>query len=157
LRCARNEGSPDAWSVAQCFAHLIALNSDFFPVIDRIVRDGYKPTFKERLPLLPRLFGSMILKSVQPEASRKFKAVPRFQPSSSAIGGDIISKFRAHQRDVVDHMTMTERLDLRNIIITSPVASAITYSLLDAYKILVAHERRHMAQAQRVMQTLPGR
>jgi DinB superfamily len=145
----------DGWSVAQCFSHLIALNSDFFPVIVRIVRDGYKPSFKERLPLLPKLFGSMILKSVQPEAPRKFKAVPKFQPSSSAIGGDIVSKFTAHQRDVIEHMKMTERLDLRNIIVTSPVASIVTYSLLDAYRILVAHERRHMAQAQRVTRT-PG-
>jgi len=45
------------------------------------------------------------------------------------------------------------KLDLRKVIITSPVASFATYSLLDAYKILVAHERRHMTQAKRVMET----
>ena len=52
-------------------------------------------------------------------------------------------------------MRMTEELDLRNIVITSPVMSLMTYSLWDAYKIMVAHERRHMAQAKRVMDT-PG-
>jgi hypothetical protein len=41
---------------------------------------------------------------------------------------------------------------LKKIIITSPVASFVTYSLLDGYKIIVAHEQRHFAQAKRVMQ-----
>ena len=143
----------DEWSVAQCFDHLIVTNARSFPLIEKIANGEYKPSLKERVPLLPRFFGTMILKAVQPQAQRKFKAGPRFQPASSAIGGDIIAKFKAHQKEVIDHMKMTKRLNLRNVIITSPVASFATYSLLDAYKILVGHERRHMAQASRVMET----
>ncbi|MPY87996.1 MAG: DinB family protein [Luteitalea sp.] len=143
----------DEWSVAQCFDHLIVINADYFPVIRNIARGEYKASLKERLPLLPRLFGSMILKAVQPEAQRKLKADPRFRPSSSTIDTDIIAKFDAHQREVIEHMKMTEHVNLRTVIITSPVASFATYSLLDAYKILVTHERRHMTQARRVMGT----
>jgi hypothetical protein len=95
----------------------------------------------------------MILKAVQPQTKRKLKADPRFEPASSAIRGDIIAKFKAHQEEVIDYMKITKRLNLRRVIITSPVASFATYSLLDAYRILVAHERRHMAQARRVMET----
>jgi hypothetical protein len=145
--------SAEQWSVAQCFAHLIAINSGYFPIIERVVRGEHKPSLHERLPLLPRLFGSLVLSAVKPEASRKLKANARFEPSASAIDADIIAKFEAHQRAVVDHMRMTEGVDLRRLIITSPVASIATYSLLDAYRILVAHERRHMAQAGRVMES----
>jgi hypothetical protein len=152
------KANADQWSVAQCFAHLIAINSVYFPVIERIVRGGYRPSWKERLPLLPRFFGSMVLKAVEPQGARKFKAATRFQPSNSTIAGDIISKFRTHQKDVIEHMRMSEQVDLRRVIITSPVASMVTYSLLDAYRIVVAHERRHIAQARRVMETrgFPG-
>jgi hypothetical protein len=143
----------DEWSVAQCFNHLIVINAANFPRIEQIANGEYKPSLKERLPLLPRFFGSMILKAVQPRAKHKFKAATKFEPASSAIGGDIIAKFKAHQEEVIDHMKMTKRLNLRKVIITSPAASFATYSLLDAYKILVAHERRHMAQASRVMET----
>ena len=144
--------NPDQWSVAQCFEHLIVINSSYFPRMEKIANGEYKPSLQERLPLLPRFFGSMILKVVQTQAKRKFKADPRFQPANSAIGGDIIAKFKAHQEDVIDYMKKTKRLNLKKVIITSPVASFATYSLLDAYKILVAHERRHMAQASRVME-----
>ena len=143
----------DQWSVAQCFEHLIVINSSYFPRMEKIANGEYKPSLQERLPLLPRFFGSMIHKAVKPQAKRKFKADARFQPANSAIGGDIIAKFKAHQEDVIDYMKKTKRLNLKKVVITSPVASFATYSLLDAYKILVSHERRHMAQASRVMDT----
>ena len=141
----------DQWSVAQCFEHLIVIAAAGFPRIKKIANGDYKPSLKERLPLLPRFFGAMIFKAVQPQAKRKFKADARFEPASSTIRGDIIPKFTAHQEEVIGLMKMTQGLDLKKVIITSPVASFATYSLLDAYKILVAHERRHMEQAQRVM------
>src|SRR6185295_11944976 len=91
----------DQWSVAQCFEHLIVINSSYFPRMEKIANGEYKPSLQERLPLLPRFFGSMIHKVVQPQAKRKFKADARFQPANSAIGGDIIAKFKAHQEDVI--------------------------------------------------------
>ena len=41
--------------------------------------------------------------------------------------------------------------DLRRVMVTSAVAPIAFYSALDAFRILVAHERRHMAQAERVI------
>jgi hypothetical protein len=48
-------------------------------------------------------------------------------------------------------MTMTGSRDLRTVVVTSAVAPIAFYSALDAFRILVAHERRHMAQAERVI------
>jgi hypothetical protein len=52
-------------------------------------------------------------------------------------------------------MKATAELPIEESIITSVVSPVVTYSLLDAYRILVAHERRHFQQAERVMQ-MPG-
>ena len=143
--------TPSQWSVAQCLDHLIVINSTYFPAIEKIARNGYKPSAQERLPLLPRLFGPLVLGAVSPEGKRNYKASSHVLPSSSAIGADIVERFRAHQKELIRHMKMTENLDLSNTIITSPVASFATYSMLYAYRIVVAHERRHLFQAQRVM------
>jgi hypothetical protein len=48
-------------------------------------------------------------------------------------------------------MEATRGLDLERIVITSPVVRQVTYSLMDAYRIVVVHEQNHLAQAQRVM------
>ena len=49
-------------------------------------------------------------------------------------------------------MKATEHLNLEKIVVTSPAAAAITYSLMDAYRIIVVHEQRHFQQAKRVIQ-----
>jgi hypothetical protein len=148
---------PDAsqWSIAQCLEHLIVINGSYFPVFERIERGQFTPTLKERLPLLPRVFGPLILKAVSPESPRRYKTAAPFQPSSSALGGDIVARFVAHQREVARHLEAAADLHPERLVITSPVASFVTYSLLDAFRILVAHEQRHLAQARRV-KSLPA-
>ena len=141
--------SASEWSVAQCLEHLIVSNTSYFPIVERIARGEYRPSFHERLPLLPRFFGSMVLRVVQPKSQRKFKAAANFDPTRSEVPPDVIARFKTQQDKLIDYMNNTKDVDL-NKIITSPVASIATYSLLDGYKIIVAHEQRHLAQAQRV-------
>lgn len=144
--------TPEEWSVGQCLDHLIVSNVGFFPVMGQVAVGQYTPSFKERLPILPRLFGYLVLNAVKPLTPRKFKARPAFQPASSNISPDIISRFETHQSEVVEHMKSTDGIDLHKTIITSPIASFITYSLFNAYQIIVAHEQRHLAQAKRVLE-----
>jgi hypothetical protein len=42
---------------------------------------------------------------------------------------------------------------LRRTVVTSPVTAVATYSLLDAYRIIVGHERKHFEQARRVAES----
>jgi hypothetical protein len=141
----------DKWSVAQCFEHLIKINSAYFPQWRRIEQGAYTPTWRDRVPLLARFFGSIVLRAVQPASRRKFKAAKHVEPSPSAIDADIIARFTAHQQEVIQHMKIAGSRDATAIMVTSPVAPIAFYSLLDAFRILVAHERRHMAQAERVV------
>jgi hypothetical protein len=138
------------WSVAQCFEHLIKINAAYFPQLRRIEEGAYAPSWRDHVPWLGRFFGSMILRAVQPASQRKFKAAKHVEPTTSTIGDDIVARFTAHQREVIQHMTLAGSHDLGAIVVTSAVAPVTFYSALDAFKILVTHERRHMAQAQRV-------
>jgi hypothetical protein len=148
----------DQWSVAQCFEHLIKINTAYVPQWRQIEQGSYARTWRDRVPVLARLFGWMILRAVQPDATRKFKAAPHVEPSKSAIAGDILARFTTHQQEVIEHMKLVGSRDSRAVV-TSPVAPLAFYSVLDAFKILVAHERRHMGQAERVMHAdgFPGR
>ena len=47
-------------------------------------------------------------------------------------------------------MKATKDLDLEKIKISSPVTNLITYSLMDAYRIIINHEKRHLLQATKV-------
>lgn len=143
--------SPAEWSIGQCFDHLILTNRPYFPLIERIAAGERRRTLWQRIPFLPGFFGRLVLGAVKPESARKVKARPGFTPAASDIDGQIISHFRKQQEELMRLMKSTEGLELEKIIITSPIASVVTYSLLDGYRIIVTHERRHFLQAERVM------
>lgn len=138
------------WSIAQCFDHLITTNATYFPEFDLVLTGQKKTAVMERVPVLPKLWGKLLIKSLDPKATRKLKAPSRFQPSASDIPGSIIEDFVAHQRRVAGSMEATKDLNPERVIITSPAASVITYSLMDAFRIIVVHEQRHFQQARRV-------
>jgi DinB superfamily len=141
--------SAERWSVGQCFEHLLNSNKGYFPIIDSVLA-GQKPTFWQRVPVLPGIMGKLLIKSLDPASTRKLKAPKDFVPAQSDISSSVINDFVAQQATIVEKMKATEHLDLEKIVITSPALRVVTYSLLDAYRVIVVHERRHFQQAQRV-------
>src|SRR5215216_2319284 len=146
--------SAERWSVAQCFDHLLTSNKGYLPIIDNVLA-GYKRTFWQSMPVLPGLMGKLLIKSMDPASTRKVKAPKRFQPAQSDISGSVINDFVHQQKQIVAKMKSTEHLALEKIVITSPIAAAVTYSLMDAYRLIVVHEQRHFQQAKRVTEE-PG-
>jgi len=138
------------WSVAQCFDHLVTANQAFFPTFEKVLSGEKKNTFWESLPWLPAFWGKMLIKAVAPESTRKLTAPKIFHPASSSIDGAIIRRFIDQQNQVIRYMKATEHLDIEKIKISSPVTNLITYSLMDAYRIIINHEKRHFLQAIRV-------
>ena len=143
--------SANQWSVGQCFDHLIVTNRSFFPLLEKVGRGERRNSAWERWSPLSGFFGKIIARTL--EGERKFKAPKNIEPSSSDTPGDIIFKFAEHQREMSALLSATVGRDLNKVIITSPISRFVTYRLPDACRIVVAHERRHFAQARRVMET----
>jgi len=141
--------SAERWSIGQCFDHLLTSNRGYLPIIDDVLK-GRKQSFWESMPLLPGLAGKLLIKSLDPATRRKIKAPKRFEPAQSDITPEVINNFVDQQTLIVEKMKATKHLDLERIIITSPAISAVTYSLMDAYRVIVVHEHRHFQQAKRV-------
>lgn len=142
--------SAEQWSVGQCFDHLIVTNRTFFPALDKVAAGTFKSSLWGRVSPLSGFFGRFILKALDPEKGRKTKAPRVFEPKQSDVAADIIQQFAAHQQELSARMRATAGADLRGLKVTSPVSPVATYSLLDAYRIVVAHERKHFEQARRL-------
>jgi len=137
------------WSVAQCFDHLLNANREMFQAIDAAMDASQPQTLWQRLPLLPRLFGRLLITSQMPEAARKFSAPPAIVPAASAIDPGIVDRFVAHQHEAAARIRSLEGRDVTRIMV-SPFVSFITYSVLDGCRLIVTHEARHVEQARRV-------
>ena len=142
------------WSIGQCFDHLIISNHPYFPIIEDIRQGRRRRRAWERIPLLPGLFGGLLITTLRPDSGRKVKARPDFLPSASRIDPDIIARFLEQQGRLLHLIETTRGLDLDRITITSPQVRLVTYSLMDAYRIIVVHEQNHFVQARQVMDSM---
>ncbi len=144
----------DRWSIGQCLDHLVIGNTPYFQIFESIRNGTKQTTFWERLPLLPGIWGALVLKTVKPGTTRKSRAPKIFTPSREPVPSDIVEKFCQQQRELTTAIEALAETGLDAHIITSPVARFVTYSLRSALAIIVAHEERHLQQAQNVLSEL---
>jgi hypothetical protein len=146
-----------SWGVAQCLEHLITINSLYFPIFEKMRVGNVSNSFWEKYSPFSGFFGRFLIKGLGPENPKKMKTSKKAYPSSSEIDGGIVERFREHQRQLAGHIgKISPELDLKTML-TSPLAGFVTYSLDDCLTILVVHERRHLLQAKRVMESFGSR
>ena len=121
--------------------------------MERVAAGTYRTNWWGRVSPFSGFFSRLILKALDPEQGRRTKAPRVFEPARSDVTADVLQKFAAHQAELATRMRATASADLLGLKVTSPVSAVATYSVLDAYRIVVAHERKHFEQARRVMQT----
>ncbi len=153
LSLAQINWKPDQqeWSVGQCFEHLVISNRPYVPLLERILRGEKRPTLWERVPVLPGLSGRFLIRILRPDSGRNVRARKAFRPSASTIDPGIVGRFLDQHHRLLELMEATRSLPLDGIVVTSPVSAVVTYSLLDAYRIIVAHEQNHFVQARRLV------
>jgi hypothetical protein len=144
------------WSAAQCLQHLLTVNDRMMQAADRAL-DALSPkTLWQRVPGVPALVGPMMIRSQAPTNTRRFVAPPSVRPSTSDIPSDIVPRLVAqHVAAVTRLQTLDERQAARTIMV-SPFIGFITYTVLDGWRLMYAHDLRHLQQARGVLAQQSG-
>ena len=140
----------DRWSSGECLEHLITANTLYFPIVEAILAGRYSKPLLGRIPGYPAMCGRMLINAVSPQTTRKVKTMAVFEPARSTVDAEEVARFSEHQGRLVKLIRKSEQLDLRKTIVASPATSMIVYSLLDAWRLIAAHEVRHLGQARNV-------
>lgn len=143
---------PSRWSVAQCFDHLVISETEMSAAIAHALDPAVPRTLWQRLPLWPWLFGRLLITSLAPTATRKLTAPAKAQPAASDIPPDVVDRFVACQAPLAARVSALTAAEARRVMV-SPFAAQVTYSVLDGYRIIAVHQRRHFEQARRVTET----
>jgi len=143
------------WSVAQCLEHLLTANRQMVEMADQALDATRGRTLWQRLPIWPGLLGRMLVRTQSPNATRRFKAPGKAQPAASALDTGIVARFVDRQRELIAKLDASATRDLAGVVMASPFLGIVTYSVLDGWRLIAAHERRHVQQAKRVM-AMPG-
>lgn len=140
----------ESWSIGQCLDHVMRSNDPYFAKFESASQGTYRHRLRERVPVLPGLWGNFVLNIVSPQGKRTVKAPKLTTPAQSAMPADIVESFLLQQKKLAAAYQSLADVDVDRIIVTSPLAPFVTYSMRHAMLILVAHEERHLQQMQRV-------
>ena len=135
------------WSVGECIDHLTTTTKQMLPAIDRVVPNAPRGDGPYKMDLKGRL----LVWFMEPPYRMKFKAVPTFQPHQSQ---DPLNEFLQFQEQALDALRRCNGLDLNKMKIVSPVDERMSYNAYAGLKLLPAHQRRHLWQAQQIVKHL---
>lgn len=141
----------DAWSVALCIDHLNATARHYLPMLDEGIADAIRRGLYSAGPYAYNRVGRFLVYIVEPTTRFRAKAPKAFQPAPGRSQHDVMAAFRAYQVQYVDRLRQANGLDLARARVSSPVARWLRMPLGSGFAMMVAHERRHLAQAQRVL------
>ncbi|MFQ5568672.1 MAG: DinB family protein [Rhodothermales bacterium] len=143
---------PEHWSVAECLDHLNTAGRLLLPKLDEAIRRGRARKMERDGPFDYGWLGRWWIEAMQPSSRRRFKVPKAFEPSSSSLAKEeVLATFLALQDSLVQRVHEADGLDLRRVKAPSAAFPLIRLPLGVWFESTAAHERRHLAQARRVM------
>ena len=139
---------PNAWSVAECLAHLTITANAYAPVWREALAAAKRSGARGAEPYRMDFMGRMLNWSLEPGRFR-YKTPAPMQPVRVVSGNGALAAFLDAQRMVQQFLEESAGLPLDRLKIASPALQSIHYSVWSSFVIIATHAQRHLAQAER--------
>ncbi len=143
LKPASNGG----WSIAQCLDHLNGYGRYYYPLIQQKTDAYTKPGETYTGTWLGNYFVNMM----DPDTGKKkMKAFKNHLPAPGLDAHEVVSEFIRQQEHLLKLIRISRNRDLNKIKIPISLTRYIRMNLGDTLRFIVAHNERHMRQAEAV-------
>jgi hypothetical protein len=139
------------WSVSQCIDHLNVTARVYLPKLDEGIAEAIRRGLYGEGPFRYNLLGRLFVRSQEPTTRMKYKAAKIVMPAPSRRKQETLAAFRAYQVQFVDRLRQANGLDLARARVKSPIVNVLRLPLGSGFALTIAHERRHLQQARRVI------
>lgn len=140
--------------MAECLAHLAAINQLYVPAIADAVRRGRAAGRTSTQPFRPGFAARWLVGSMDPPPGRAMRAPGPTRPRDDVSLGAAMAAFTAAQDGLRGELAAALGLDLGALRVRSPLVPLMRLSLGTSFGILAAHERRHLWQARRAREVV---
>ena len=140
--------TPERWGVADCCEHLLTTNGLYLPRIAAALAAAPPPDpARDAAEWRPTWFGRWFIRAAGPEG-RPIRAFRVFRPPPTP-GDDAPERLLAQHAELRAQLRHAAGRDLRGPRVHSPLSRLLTLRVGEALEMLVAHEERHVRQAER--------
>jgi hypothetical protein len=122
----------------------------FLPLIDDALGKAPKEPMDPSRRYRRDAMGWFLTTMMEPPVRMKVKTTPPFMPRLSMGRADILREFQALQAELAARVERANGYDVSKVKVQSPFSESMSYSLLGGFTAILAHERRHLWQAERV-------
>ena len=136
------------WSIAQCLAHLNSYGEYYLPRIKAGLesQEGMPASSTYRSSWLGSLFTRMMDPATD---NKKYKAIKKHMPPLELDANAVVAEFLRQQEELLLYIRSSRNADLGSIQIPISILKWIHLKLGDVLQFLIAHNHRHLQQANR--------
>lgn len=144
------------WSVGECLDHLTLMNRVYLDAIDDAMRRGRargltREAAKGRRSGRHGWLGDAFARSLEPPPRIRTPTFRRTTPQAPRARADVLADFLSTQDRLTRAIESAGDLDLARVRMRSPFFALLPLSLGQAFGAMLAHNRRHIWQARRVL------
>jgi hypothetical protein len=126
----------------------------FLPIVRTAIDDARSRNLAANGDPSMDFLGSILRWFLEPPIRQRVKTSAPFVPKSTRAKAEAFGEFAALQTKLHDLLREARGLDLKKIKVVSPFDKRVRYNLYSAFRIIVAHQRRHLWQAARAVEAL---
>jgi hypothetical protein len=145
---------PESWSTAECLDHLARTTGSFLPAISRAVAGA--PQLTTKRPLRTGTLATLLIRNLEPPYRLRYKVIPQLVPRETAFEA-AWSAFEESQSQLLETLCSATGLAIDQMKVPCPVCTHVTYNAYGAFRMLAAHQRRHLWQVQQILTALDNR
>lgn len=146
--------APGRWTVGECVAHLNLTSEAYLPLIAHAIESGRQMGGPARERHRRDLLGWFLCRSMEPPVRIRVKTSTPFVPTASGSRAELLAEFDRLQAEVVESLDAADGLQLEKLKVGSPFNSRLRYNLYSCFRIIPAHQRRHLWQAEQELRAL---
>ncbi len=139
---------PGGWGIAHCLEHLATTVELYRPGLEAAIHRGEERPPMDPPEYRPGRFARWFIRMAGPESSRPLKAPKKFQPQENA-SPDAGARFAVAQKNAIALLERADGIDINRWKLASPVTRLLRFRVGEALELLVRHNERHLAQAER--------
>ena len=139
-----------AWSIAQCLDHLNNMNRLYFGAIKGALAGAKRASAPVTAPIRSSWIGNWFANSMEP-GTRKLSAPKKSVPRLDARRQEVVTEFLRGLDEIEAVLKDAATIDLNTPTFPSPFFKLSRVRAGTGFRVLLAHMRRHLAQAEQVL------
>jgi hypothetical protein len=141
-----------AWGVALCLDHLATANRVYGDAMLPGIERARQQSWTRRGPIASTVWGRWFINSMEPPVKRRGSAPAKIRPAARGSRAEVLAAYHDAHRRIRELIETCAGLDVNRATFTNPFLSWVKVRVGTGFRIMAAHDRRHLWQARRVLE-----